>query len=94
MQRLPNLAPAPHKPEPPAPPQPQQPQTARPRVARASSSRKYATNHAYVPCRKTKTKCDGRQPCARCQFRSNVCTYDTKVLSGETLNRLTNAVNE
>ncbi|KAF5968429.1 conidial development fluffy [Fusarium coicis] len=40
IQRLPNLAPA--------PPQPQQPQTARPRAARASSSRKYATNHALV----------------------------------------------
>ncbi|EXK88757.1 hypothetical protein FOQG_08052 [Fusarium oxysporum f. sp. raphani 54005] len=94
MQRLPNLAPAPPKPEPPAPqPQPHQ-QTARPRVSRASSSRKSATNHACVPCRKTKTKCDGRHPCARCQFSSNVCTYDTKVLSGETLNRLTNAVNE
>ncbi|KAF4483438.1 Conidial development fluffy [Fusarium agapanthi] len=93
MQRLPNLAPAPSKPEPPAPPQ-RQSQTARPRAARASSSRKYATNHACVPCRKTKTKCDGRHPCARCQFSSNVCTYDNKVLSGETLNRLTNAVNE
>ncbi|RKK19438.1 hypothetical protein BFJ66_g6470 [Fusarium oxysporum f. sp. cepae] len=94
MQRLPNLAPAPPKPEPPVPqPQPHQ-QTARPRVSRASSSRKSATNHACVPCRKTKTKCDGRHPCAKCQFSSNVCTYDTKVLSGETLNRLTNAVNE
>ncbi|KAF4449735.1 Conidial development protein fluffy [Fusarium austroafricanum] len=27
-------------------------------------------------------------------FSSNVCTYDTKVLSGETLNRLTSKVNE
>ncbi|KAI1009509.1 hypothetical protein LB504_003124, partial [Fusarium proliferatum] len=73
---------------------PLRPQTAPPRASRPLSSRKYATNHACVPCHKTKTKCHGRYPCVRCQFSSNVCTHNTKALSGETLNRLTNAVNE
>ncbi|KAF4340016.1 conidial development fluffy [Fusarium beomiforme] len=97
MQKLPNLVPAPPRLESRVPPQhhqQQQQQIAHPRVSRASSSRKSTTNHACGPCHKTKTKCDGKQPCARCRFSSNVCTYDTKVLSGQMLNRLTNAVNE
>ncbi|KAM0548165.1 hypothetical protein ACHAPJ_009963 [Fusarium lateritium] len=65
----------------------------RPRAPR-TGSRKASTNHACVQCRKTKTKCDGKQPCARCQFSSNVCTFDTKTLSGERLNRLTHAFNQ
>ncbi|KAH7193829.1 uncharacterized protein B0J16DRAFT_336078 [Fusarium flagelliforme] len=92
MQRFPNLAPAPPR-HSTAPATPQEPPR-RPRPPRAGSSRKASTNHACVPCRKTKTKCDGKQPCARCQYSSNVCEYDTQILSGERLNRLTHAYNE
>jgi hypothetical protein len=63
-------------------------------ASRASTSRRTAANHACVQCRKTKTKCDGKQPCARCQSSSNVCTFDAKMLSGERLNTLTHAFNE
>lgn len=94
--KLPNLAPAPPKHDDASPPVPAHIAEVRPRprASRASSSRKTAANHACVQCRKTKTRCDGKQPCARCQSGSNVCTYDTKTLSGERLNRLTHAFNE
>ncbi|CAG7564718.1 unnamed protein product [Fusarium equiseti] len=92
MQRFPNLAPAPPRHSTPVPQEEQPPQ--RPRPPRVGSSRKASTKNACVPCRKTKTKCDGKQPCARCQSSSNACEYDAKILSGERLNRLTHAYNE
>ncbi|KAM0207699.1 hypothetical protein ACHAPQ_006589 [Fusarium lateritium] len=92
--KFPNLAPAPPKHDDASPPVLARVAEVRPRASRASASRKSTTNHACVLCRKTKTRCDGRQPCARCQSSSNVCTYDTKTLSGERLNRLTHAFNE
>ncbi|KAF5021211.1 hypothetical protein F66182_6750 [Fusarium sp. NRRL 66182] len=98
---LPSLAPAPARHDTTPPPWgPSSAQRAseatRSRAPRNSSSgaRKASTNHACVQCRKTKTRCDGKHPCGRCQFNSNVCTYDTKTLSGERLNRLTHAFNQ
>ncbi|KAM0425663.1 hypothetical protein ACHAPT_009195 [Fusarium lateritium] len=63
-------------------------------VVTASSRKTSTTNHACVQCRRTKTKCDGRHPCARCQFNGHTCAYDTRTLSGERLNRLTHAFNQ
>ncbi|KAH7261754.1 hypothetical protein BKA59DRAFT_448001 [Fusarium tricinctum] len=81
--KFPNLIPAPPKHNDASPPVPARVAEVRPRALRASSSRKTATNHACVQCRKTKTKCDGRQ-----------CARYTTTLSGERLNRLTHAFNE
>lgn len=64
------------------------------RVAVASSRKTSTTNHACVQCRRTKTKCDGRHPCARCQFNGHTCAYDTRTLSGDRLNKLTHAFNQ
>ncbi|RSM18698.1 hypothetical protein CDV31_002418 [Fusarium ambrosium] len=64
------------------------------RVAVASSRKTSTTNHACVQCRRTKTKCDGRHPCSRCQFNGHECAYDTRTLSGDRLNRLTHAFNQ
>ncbi|KAM6537977.1 hypothetical protein FALCPG4_003870 [Fusarium falciforme] len=64
------------------------------RVAVASSRKTSTTNHACVQCRRTKTKCDGRHPCARCEFNGHTCAYDTRTLSGDRLNKLTHAFNQ
>ncbi|KAM6532496.1 hypothetical protein FSOLCH5_001919 [Fusarium solani] len=64
------------------------------RLAVASSRKTSTTNHACVQCRRTKTKCDGRHPCARCQFNGHTCAYDTRTLSGDRLNKLTHAFNQ
>ncbi|KAF5010452.1 hypothetical protein FDECE_3387 [Fusarium decemcellulare] len=83
----PTLAPAAPKPGP-SDPSPASGPTPR------ASGRRPSTNHACLQCRKSKTKCDGKHPCSRCQFNSNQCIYDTKVLSGDRLNRLTHAFNQ
>ncbi|KAM5370290.1 hypothetical protein ACJZ2D_008586 [Fusarium nematophilum] len=98
--KLPSLAPAPRKsPHSSAEPSPSPPATAAASSRRRGGGpsgrapRKPSTSHACVQCRKTKTKCDGKQPCARCQLTCSSCVYDTRVLSGERLNRLTHAYN-